>query len=109
MIKLIDIATIVNGHWQGPPLGQDGVLTTVSIDSRTLQPGALFVAIPGPRFDGHHFLDAAKTQGAAAALVDHWVPECHLPQLIVSDTLRAMTQLAGYCRDLFTHPVAALT
>ena len=45
------------------------VLRSVSIDSRTLEPGALFVAIRGPRFDGHDFVAAAQARGALAALV----------------------------------------
>jgi UDP-N-acetylmuramyl pentapeptide synthase len=42
--------------------GAQPILTSVSIDSRTLEPGALFVAIRGPRFDGHDFLAAAHAE-----------------------------------------------
>jgi UDP-N-acetylmuramoyl-tripeptide--D-alanyl-D-alanine ligase len=44
--------------------------TGVSIDTRTLEPGDLFVALGGVR-DGHEFLDAAFAKGAAGALVSH--------------------------------------
>ena len=56
------------------------VLRSVSIDSRTLEPGALFVAIRGPRFDGHDFLAAAQAKGAVAALVER-EPEAPPPGL----------------------------
>ena len=48
----------VSGEWAA---------TGVSIDSRSLAPGDLFVALKGPNFDGHDFLDAAYAAGAAAA------------------------------------------
>ena len=50
-------------------LGADARFLSVSTDSRTLSRGALFVALRGERFDGHHFLDAARERGAAAAMV----------------------------------------
>ena len=47
----------------------DWVANGVSIDSRTLEPGDLFVAIKGPHVDGHDYVDAAFKAGAAAAIV----------------------------------------
>ena len=46
---------------------------SVSIDSRTLEPGALFVAIHGPNFDGHDYVGVAKQKGAVAAMVERQV------------------------------------
>jgi UDP-N-acetylmuramoyl-L-alanyl-D-glutamate--2,6-diaminopimelate ligase len=57
-------------------------------DSRTLAPGALFVAVRGSERDGHDFLDAAKAAGAAAAIVQD-VSRTDLPSLLVSDGRRA--------------------
>ena len=54
----------------GQIVGNDCAFNSVSTDSRTLQPGALFVALSGPSFDGHDFVAAAAERGAAAALVE---------------------------------------
>ena len=74
----------------------------VSIDSRTVAPGELFVALVGERFDGHDFIKAALEAGAAAAMVSR-VPdsvETEGPLLIVPDTNAALSALgaAGHLR-----------
>ena len=67
----------------------------VSIDSRTLPAGALFVALPGGRFDGHTFVDDAITRGAAGALVSRMpVSTGDAAIILVKDTLAALQQLA---------------
>lgn len=53
----------------GSVRGDPGDVLGVSIDSRTVEPGDLFIAIKGDQFDGHAFVDAALDAGAAAALV----------------------------------------
>ena len=63
------------------------VTGTVSIDTRSLQPGDLFVALKDQR-DGHDFVEAAFRAGAAGALVSRKVGEG--PQVIVDDTLAAL-------------------
>lgn len=72
-----------------PSLRIDGV----GIDTRTLRPGALFVALRGVR-DGHAFLDAAADKGAAAAIVERGRRHRLLPCFEVDDTLRALGELA---------------
>ena len=74
----------------------------VVTDSRAVTPGALFVAILGERVDGHDYLAAAATGGAAAALVDHEV-DADLPQIVVPDTVAALALLA---RDVVTRAEA---
>ena len=61
---------------------------TLSMDTRTLKPGACFVAIKAQR-DGHLFAPQAVEKGAAALLVDHEM-DLPVPQLIVPDTLQAL-------------------
>ncbi len=72
----------------------------VSIDSRTLQPGELFVALRGPRHDGHAFLAEAHARGAAAALVARRPADAPrgLPLVQVEDTLEALRALAAAAR-----------
>lgn len=68
---------------------------SISIDSRELGPEALFVAIKGDRFDGHDFVDAALSQGAAAALVDHGTGP---GRILVGDALGGLRDLARAAR-----------
>ncbi len=91
-------------------VGRAGVCLGVSTDSRTIQPGDLFVALRGPRFDGHDFLTQAFRKGAAAALVERNT-EVELEGTVwrVGDTLRALGDLARFHRDRFSLEVVAIT
>lgn len=82
----------------------------VSIDSRTLAPGELFVAVKGPRFDGHDFLAEAARKGAVAALVHRQAPAPpELPLVRVADTTAALGELARHVRLSHPVPVVAIT
>ncbi|MBL8511034.1 MAG: UDP-N-acetylmuramoyl-tripeptide--D-alanyl-D-alanine ligase [Betaproteobacteria bacterium] len=96
-------ATVIHsdGHF-------DSRFSSVSTDSRSLEAGALFVALQGERFDGHQYLETARARGAVAALVARPV-DCALPQIIVDDPLFALGTLAAAWRSRFTLPVVALT
>ncbi|HEY8553937.1 MAG TPA: UDP-N-acetylmuramoyl-tripeptide--D-alanyl-D-alanine ligase [Burkholderiales bacterium] len=93
---------------KAPLIGRDARFTGVSTDTRTLAPGDLFVALAGPRFDGHSFLPEAIAKGAAGALLSRPL-ETPLPHVRVPDTRRALGQLAAFWRRQFTLPVAAVT
>ncbi|WP_172622804.1 UDP-N-acetylmuramoyl-tripeptide--D-alanyl-D-alanine ligase [Aquicella siphonis] len=80
----------------------------MSIDSRTLQPGNLFVAIQGERVDGHDYLEEAYKKGAAAAVVSRQV-DSPLPQLIVNDTTAALGKLGTAWRNQFDTTIIAVT
>ena len=85
-------------------------LAGVSIDSRTLSPGELFVAIVGPRHDGHDYLGDAAQRGAAAALVsEDVVAPPGLDVLRVGDTTQALAALARFVRRQSQAPVVAIT
>jgi UDP-N-acetylmuramoyl-tripeptide--D-alanyl-D-alanine ligase len=83
----------------------------VSIDSRSLAPGDLFVALAGPNHDGHDFVAAAFQRGAAAAMVHRDIaglsPEA--PLLVVDDTLAALGRLAAAARRRSHARIAAVT
>ncbi len=82
----------------------------VSIDSRTVAKGELFIAIQGERVDGHDYVENAMARGAAAALVSHEVAEASAtPQIVVEDTVLALGQLAKHWRKQFSIPMIALT
>lgn len=93
---------------QGRLTGADVRFESVSIDSRTLTGGALFVALKGPNFDGHDFISTAKEQGAAAALVSQDIGDT-LPAVKVDDTRLALGALAASWRSDFEIPVIAVT
>jgi UDP-N-acetylmuramoyl-tripeptide--D-alanyl-D-alanine ligase len=88
--------------------GADAEFGGVGSDSRTLARGELFVALAGPRFDGHAFVGAAAARGAAGALVTHALDE-PLPQIEVADTRVALGRLASHWRDRFDIPLVAVT
>ncbi|PPD46235.1 MAG: UDP-N-acetylmuramoylalanyl-D-glutamyl-2, 6-diaminopimelate--D-alanyl-D-alanine ligase [Methylocystis sp.] len=86
--------------------------TGVSIDTRTLNPGDLFVAIKGDARDGHEFVRAALEKGAAAAVID----EAHAtdlagsgPLFVVKDVQRSLELLGMRARDRSSALVAAIT
>ncbi|QJQ22323.1 UDP-N-acetylmuramoyl-tripeptide--D-alanyl-D-alanine ligase [Pseudomonas sp. SK] len=93
----------------GQQLGADATFTGVSIDSRSVTAGQLFVALAGPRFDGHDYLADVKAKGAVAALVEREVPDVDLPQLRVADCRLALGQLGALNRAAFDKPVVAIT
>ena len=90
-------------------LSSDCSFDGVSIDSRNIKPGQLFVALAGPRFDGHDYLNEVAAKGAVGALVQREVTDSTLPQLLVADTRLALGQLGALNRAAFTNPVAAIT
>lgn len=91
-----------------PQMQAQATLADVCTDTRKIQPGSLFVCLRGERFDGHSFASQAAQLGAAAFLVDHPV-DADVPQLVVTDTGKALLQLAGWYRRRFQLPVVGLT
>ncbi len=84
--------------------------TAIGTDTRVLEPGALFVALTGERFDGHAFLAAAEARGARAAVVRRGTPAVPgLPLFEVDDPLAALGALAREQRREIAGPVVAVT
>src|SRR3984957_1939934 len=88
------------------PAGLDPVagVAGVSIDSRTVRPGELFIAIRGPRHDGHGFVAGALAGGAAAGVVaseraSEYTPEIREKLFVVDDTLDGLHRLAARACD----------
>ena len=87
-MSLWDLGTLAQ-HLGARLVGSEGVVpASLSLDTRTLQRGACFIAIRAQR-DGHAFAAQAVGLGAAALLVDHEL-DLPIPQLIVADTLSAL-------------------
>ena len=104
-LLLSEVAATLNGRL----VGEDARFSGVSIDSRAIGQGQLFIALTGPRFDGHDYLNDVAAKGAVAALVEREVPESALPQLVVADTRVALGQLGALNRAGYDKPVAAIT
>ena len=83
-------------------------LSGVSTDSRTIEPGELFVAIKGETFDGNRFVDQAIAAGAAGVITSNPNVE-GIPRIIVPDTLAVLRDLAALHRVELQLPVIAIT
>jgi len=88
--------------------GPDAEFMSVESDTRTLHPGALFVALSGERFDGHDYVAAAAAAGAAGALLSRDV-DARLPYVRVADTRAGLGRLAAHWRRRFDIPVVGVT
>lgn len=90
---------------------RDAVAMGYSIDSRTINAGDLFIALPGERFDGHDYVSAALEKGAVAALVQKGRNTGVDPHrlLVVPETLQALQSLGAAARRLWAKPLLAVT
>ena len=104
-----DVVAAIGGTLEG---GSGGALTGVSIDSRSIQPGEIYVAIKGDVHDGHKFAGAALEAGAGLAIVSR--PDESMrgkgPLLVVEDDpLAAMERLGRAARRRSSAQIAAIT
>ena len=100
------ILAVTGGKANGPlPPGE---LTAIVTDSRAIQPGCLFAAIPGERVDGHDFIGQAAEKGAACVLCQR---PCDAPvaQIVVPDTQAALRAVAAWYRTQFDIPFVGVT
>ena len=82
----------------------------VSTDTRTIQPGSLFIALAGERFDGHEFAAQAAAKGAAGVIVSRPVDvPAGIAVIEVQNTRTALQDLARFHRQRYTIPVVAVT
>ena len=102
------IAQIAEALGVGRPAGLDALaaVTGVSIDSRTIQPSELFIAIRGPRHDGHGYVAGVLEAGAAAALVERarladFPAGVQAKLFAVDDTLKALQQLGARACEIW--------
>lgn len=100
------VASVAGGTVRGPvPAGE---LVSVTTDSRTIEPGCLFAAIPGARVDGHDFIPQAAEKGAACVLCQHFAL-ADICQIQAPDTQAALRELAAYYRAQFDIPFIGVT
>ena len=105
MMSVRDAATMVKGKAGGA----NPIFTGVSTDTRSVRAGELFVALRGEKFDGHQFLEQAKTAGAVAAMVDRqFTAKAPLPVVVADDTKLALGNLAKGWRARFQPQLVAI-
>ncbi|HTQ99628.1 MAG TPA: UDP-N-acetylmuramoyl-tripeptide--D-alanyl-D-alanine ligase [Candidatus Acidoferrum sp.] len=103
-MRLSQLQAITGGELHG----SDAAFSAVSTDTRSLQPGDLFVALKGPNFNGNAFVETAAAKQAGAAVVSEQVNTA-LPYLQVDDTRIALGRLGRQVRRQSHARIIALT
>ncbi len=106
---LIEIEKMAGGH--GLQKEQSRIIKGVSIDTRSISEGQLYVPIKGERFDGHGFIQKAVEAGAVAALwnENQPLPQVNIPLILVEDTVEALQRLAREYRLQINARVIGIT
>jgi len=108
MFTLKEAALAAAGEYIGDKTAENNAVLSVTIDSRKVEAGSLFVCIKGERFDGHDFAASAAQKGAAAVVAEKDI-DCDVPVIKVTSTVDAFRRLAGAYRDKFDIPVVGIT
>lgn len=103
-LQLSDISRMMRGNLQGRSCAVDRVCT----DSRQVIPKDLFIALPGPHFDGHDFVNDSIAKGASAVVVSRQL-HVAVPHIVVADTMHALQGLARAWRQRLNLLFIALT
>lgn len=102
--SLVKIAGLLSAHHYGTDVN----FSNISIDTRTLKPGDLYIAIKGDNFDGHDFINAAYEKGAIAVFSE--IPlKVKKPYLLVTNCRKALGQLAVLHRNSMDNCIIGLT
>ena len=107
MFSASEIAEVTGGRL----IGADVQVNGVSTDTRTIEPGMLFVAVRGESFDGNDFIGRAAEKGAAAAISDResGAEGQAIPVILVEDSRAAQLALARHYRDRFPVKLVGVT
>ena len=104
----LSFAAIAEAIGAAKPAHEGTTVSGWSIDSRTINPGDCFFALPGPNNDGHDYVAGAGDKGAALAVVERAV-DAKIPQLVVPDALIALQELARKTRERWAGTVVGVT
>ena len=109
-LELHEIISAVGGRLLND-ISTSAVVTNISTDTRTIQPGALFIPIKGENYDGHDYIAKASENGAICALSERssQPTDTDIPLVYVSSTRRALMALADYYRRKHKVRVVAVT
>ena len=104
-LRLSEIAAFCKGKLCGEG---NKTVTAITLDSRQVQPGSMYVAVKGARVDGHKFVPSAFESGAVCVLVEE-VPECQGDYILVDSTLQAIKDIAEGYRQTLQAKVVGIT
>ena len=107
-MTLAQAATYTKGLVLGDPENNSIKFSAVATDTRCSMKQSLFIALKGDNFNGHEFIELAKSQGAVACMLDE-DKESSLPVLKVDNTLSAMGQLAKSLKNQLLIPSIGIT
>jgi UDP-N-acetylmuramoyl-tripeptide--D-alanyl-D-alanine ligase len=93
----------------GSTVAGEAAFHGISTNSQAVEPGNLFVALRGERFDAHDFLPDVIAKGAAAVVVERLPAGLSVPALVVPDTRAALGDIASHWRNKFTLPMIGVT
>ena len=108
-LTLDNLARVCRGTYCGSPEQKKYEVESIVTDSRQAQPGALFVAIPGQRVDGHRFIGYVIDRGAMAVLSEQDLGMQSYPYIKVDSSLQAVKDIAGYYLEGLGIPVVGVT
>ena len=97
-MSLKEIAKAVGGRYYGDELLSAQCVTGVTIDSRKVESGCLFVPIKGARVDGHDFIPSVMDKGALCTLSEQPLSNATHPYILVSSCKQALKHLAEHYR-----------
>jgi UDP-N-acetylmuramoyl-tripeptide--D-alanyl-D-alanine ligase len=103
-MNLLDLANIS----QGTLRGESSNVESFSIDTRTIKPKEVYIALKGENFDGHLFITEAIKKRASAIVLDRQV-ECNIPNIIVDDSYKFMNHVAVHNRNYFKGKMVGIT
>ncbi len=106
---LAEIAAACGGEYVGDPSLKNACITSVERDSRRIQNGSLFLAIPGERVDGHDFIESCFDSGAVCAICEKPPKNASKPYILVPSTLAAVKKIGKAYREKFDIPVVGVS
>ena len=100
-MTLKEIASACGGRLVSSENANELTINDITIDSRTVKEGSLYIPIKGQRFDGHDFIDQVFENGAVCTLTESERTDLTKPQIVVESTSAALRDIAEYYRSLF--------
>ena len=100
-MTLKEIAAACGGRLISAENTEGLTINDITIDSRTVKEGSLYIPIKGQRFDGHDFIDSVFENGAVCTLTESERTDLNHPQIVVESTSAALRDIAEYYRSLF--------
>lgn len=108
-MTLENVAKASGGFLHNVNLNHHSVIKGVTIDSRKVCEGYLFIATKGERVDGHDFIESVIEKGAIAVVCDREPNSKNIPYILVEDSFKALKDIAEFYRMQFTIPVVGIT